>query len=164
LLYWPVRALSDAGWDVWGIDWHSDIDEPVRRDMQGFVEAALARAEATLPTSPELVLAKSFGTYALPYFAHKEVRAAWLTPILTDPAVADALADVSSGSHLAVGGTADPSWRPELVGETRARLVSVEGADHGFEVVAAEWHKAARAQLDLIDLVVAHLLDREPRR
>ncbi|MBF4635330.1 hypothetical protein ITJ38_13025 [Agreia pratensis] len=158
LLYWPIRALEAAGWDVWGIDWHSDIDDSVRHDMRGFVESAVARAEELLPQSPKLVLAKSLGTLALPAFVDREIRAAWLTPILTDPTVARALADVSRGAHLGVGGSADPVWRPELIGGTNARLVTVEGAGHGLEVPSPAWRSAANSQLDLIAQVVAHLL------
>lgn len=31
LLYWPILALSQAGWQVWSVNWHADIDEVVRR-------------------------------------------------------------------------------------------------------------------------------------
>ncbi|WP_350353360.1 hypothetical protein ABS642_10840 [Microbacterium sp. A8/3-1] len=159
LLYWPLRALTQAGWDVWGIDWHSDIDETTFRDVQGFVEEALARADEVLPKAPQVVLAKSFGTFGLPYFAHRDVRAAWLTPILTDPVVADALANVSAGAHLGVGGTADPAWRPDLVGNTGARLVTVKDADHGLEETTAPWREASARQLGIIGKVVGHLLE-----
>ncbi len=160
LLYWPVLALVDAGWDVWSIDWHTEIDEAVRKNIQGFVESALAHAEATMPAPPELVIAKSLGTFALPHFAKQQVRAAWLTPILTDPTVAKALAGVSAGQHLAVGGTADPSWRPDLVGDTYAQLVTVETANHNLEVASKGWRESANVQLNIIDKVVTHLVDR----
>jgi hypothetical protein len=159
LLYWTSYALTNAGWDVWGIDWHADIDEAVRRDMQGFVESALAQAESVLPGTAELVIAKSFGTFGLPYLVDREVRAAWLTPILTDPIVAEALASVSGGEHLGIGGTADPSWRPDLVGSTRARLVTVPDADHSLEVASTDWRVTATGQLRIIDQLVAHLIE-----
>ena len=66
LLYWPILALTEAGWDVWSVDWHADVDDAARQDMQGFVESALATAEDALPAPPGLVLAKSLGTFALP--------------------------------------------------------------------------------------------------
>jgi hypothetical protein len=159
LLYWTTRALADAGWDVWGIDWHSDIDESARRDLFGFVHAALVRAERVLPKPPELVVAKSLGTYGLPYFTDRDVRAAWLTPILTDSNVAGALAAVTRGAHLAIGGSGDPAWRPELVAASQARLVTVDDAGHSLEAASAEWREASQRQLDIIDQVVAHLLD-----
>jgi hypothetical protein len=159
LLYWSTRALADAGWDVWGIDWHSDIDGTVRQDMQGFVESALAQAEGVLPNPPELVVAKSFGTFALPFFEDRDVRAAWLTPILTDSVVSEALAGVTRGAHLGIGGTADPAWRPDLVGETRAQLVTVAGANHSLEVPSANWWQASEGTSKIVDQVVAHLLD-----
>jgi hypothetical protein len=158
LLYWTVRALGAAGWDIWGIDWHSDIDESVRQDMRGFVESAVTRAEELMPEPPKLVVAKSLGTFALPYFADHEIRAAWLTPILTDPAVAHALAGISRGAHLGVGGSADPAWRPDLVGATKARLTTIDGAGHGLDVPSDEWRSAANSQLGVIEQVVDHLL------
>jgi hypothetical protein len=158
LLYWPILALTEAGWDVWSVDWHADVDEAARQDMQGFVESALATAEEALPAPPELVLAKSLGTFALPHFAQQDVRAVWLTPILTDPVVADALARVSPGRHLAIGGTADPSWRPDLVGTTRARLVDVEAANHSLELTSKPWRESAETHLTVIGQVVTHLL------
>ncbi len=158
VLYWTSHALAAAGWDVWGIDWHADIDEAVRRDMTGFVESALAQAEDVLPDRVELVIAKSFGTFGLPYFVDRDVRAAWLTPILTDQIVAEAMARVSSEAHLGIGGSADPSWRPDLVGSTRARLITVPDADHGLEVASEDWRVTAKGQLDIIDQVVAHLV------
>lgn len=158
LLYWPILALAESGWDVWTVDWHSDFDEAARQDMQGFVESALASAEKALPAPPEIVLAKSLGTFALPHFAQRDVRAAWLTPILTDPVVADALARANPGRHLAVGGTADPSWRPDLVGTTSAHLVDVETANHSLELKSKPWRESAETQLTIIDQVITHLL------
>ena len=158
LLYWPMLALADAGWDVWSVDWHADFDEAARQDMQGFVESALAIAEQALPAPPEAVVAKSLGTFALPHFAKTDVRAVWLTPILTDPAVADALARVAPGRHLAVGGAADPSWRPELITTASARLVTVGAANHSLELTSKSWRDSADTQLTIIDQAVTHLL------
>jgi hypothetical protein len=157
LLYWPIRALAQAGCDVWTIDWHADIDDAARRDMRGFVEAALARAEKALPAAPRAIIAKSLGTFALPYFAGQDVNAVWLTPILTDPEVAAALA-LASGRHLAIGGSADPAWRPDLVGSTSAQLVTVDDADHGLERDAAHWRESAETQLSILDRVITHLV------
>ncbi|WP_133160261.1 hypothetical protein [Cryobacterium zongtaii] len=158
LLYWPILALVEAGWDVWSVDWHADVDDAARQNMQGFVESALATAEGALPAPPKLVVAKSLGAYALPHFAQQDVRAVWLTPILTDPVVADALARVNPGRHLAIGGTADPSWRPDLIGTTSARLVEVEAANHSLVLKSKPWRDSAESQLAIIDQIVTHLL------
>lgn len=157
LLNWPVLALKRAGWDVWTINWHADINESVQRDIPGFVNAALAQAATELPDAPKLVIGKSLGTYALPYFVDRNVRAAWLTPILTVPEIADALRSASE-QHLAVGGTSDPSWRPETVENTRARIISVPSANHSLERPDAGWRDSAVNQLDVSDQVIAHLL------
>ncbi|TFC41988.1 MULTISPECIES: hypothetical protein [Cryobacterium] len=107
---------------------------------------------------PELVVAKLLGAYALPHFAQQDVRAVWLTPILTDPVVANALARVNPGRHLAIGGTADPSWRPDLIGTTSARLIEVEAANHSLVLKSKPWRDSAESQLAIIDQIVTHLL------
>ncbi|PYY36895.1 hypothetical protein DEJ16_01740 [Curtobacterium sp. MCJR17_055] len=75
----------------------------------------------------------------------------WLTPVLTDDTVRDALATVNDG-HVAVGGSADPMWRPDRVTHTRARLVTVDGADHALEV-PGDWRRSQRLQVEVLSVV-----------
>jgi hypothetical protein len=152
---YTVQAMTERGCDVWTIDWHADIDETVRLDMRAFVEASVRRAEAIMPSPPAFVVAKSFGTYAMPYYLGSPVWAVWMTPILSDPVLAGTLARASEG-HLAIGGSADPSWRPDLTEGTGARLVTVEGADHVL-LRPDGWRESASTQLELIDTAVSHL-------
>lgn len=121
----------------------ADITDSVRRNIAGFVSAALAQADRSLPAAPKAVIGKSFGSFALPHFIDRDVRAVWLTPILTDPGIVDA-ARSASGRHLVVGGTADPSWRPDTIRRPRSRDARV-------------WRESALAQLDLLTEVVSHL-------
>lgn len=157
LLHWARHALDSAGYDVWTITWHGDIDDAARADLLHFVTSQLAAAEALLPSSPAVVVGKSLGCFALPSVVERDdVRAAWLTPILTDATVADALRRASE-KHLAIGGTADPSWRPEKVTGTRAELFSVDGADHALEVPSEGWRVSVQGQTDALAALTRHL-------
>ncbi|NOJ61136.1 hypothetical protein [Arthrobacter sp. 260] len=157
LLYWPILALIESGWDVWCIDWHSGIETVDRQDIAGFMKSALARAEELMPAQPELVIAKSLGTYALPHFATRQVKAAWLTPILSDPAIADAFSGMHPGQHLVIGGTADPSWHPDLMGSTDARVISIDSANHRLETASMGWRTSADTGLNVIETIIDHL-------
>lgn len=65
LLYWPVLALTQAGWDVWSIDWHADVQGPPPKDTGQFVEDAVSQALHEMPDAPTAGVGKSLGTYAL---------------------------------------------------------------------------------------------------
>ncbi|OUE20644.1 hypothetical protein BFL34_01462 [Clavibacter michiganensis] len=158
LLHWPVRALTEAGWDVWLLDWHADVDEAARRDPAGFVTAAVEGALAELPADPAAVVAKSLGTHALPLFTGRAVRGVWLAPLLGDPAIASAAAGASR-RHLLVGGSADPAWITGFSGEGGARVREMPGGDHGLIDASRGWRASAAAQLEILDEVVAHLTD-----
>jgi hypothetical protein len=155
LLHWSTLALTQAGWSVWGVDWHDDVDGDALGEPHRFVEDAVEIALAVMDRPPRLVLAKSLGTFALPHFARLPVHGAWLTPILTDDDVASALRGASS-AHLAIGGTADPAWRPDRVEGTRAELVTLHSADHGLELEDAGWRESLDAQTSVVERVVAH--------
>lgn len=156
LLYWPILSLANAGWQVWSINWHADINESVRADLPRFVEDALARADEAMSSAPGVVIGKSLGTYALPYFVDRDVRAAWLTPILTVPTIADA-ARAASNQHLLVGGTADPSWDTDAIRGTQARIVSMAAGNHGLEKQDAGWRESAANQLEVLQEVITHI-------
>lgn len=159
LLYWPVLALTQAGWDVWSVDWHADVKGPAPRDIAQFVEDAVAQALAEIPDAPAAVIGKSLGTYALPYFVDWKVRAAWLTPILTDPRIAQAACGASD-RHLFVGGTADPTWRPEGVLNPHSETITVESGNHSLEMTETGWRSSAFDQIEVLRRLVDHVTAR----
>lgn len=156
LLYWPVLALTQAGWDVWSVNWHNDVKGPAPRDIAEFVEDAVVQALAELPDAPAAVIGKSLGTYALPYFVECNVRAAWLTPILTDSRIAQA-ARSASERHLFVGGAADPTWRPEEI--LNAHTETIESGNHSLETTETGWRNSALEQLDMLRRLVDHVIE-----
>jgi hypothetical protein len=162
LLYWPTLALTEAGWDVWSVDWHAEISESTLDDPAHFVEQALFQALPELPSAPTVVIGKSLGTFALPYFVDRDVRAAWLTPILTDPRVGEA-AHRATADHLFVGGTADSSWIPRGTLGSYSTIVEMPAANHSLEGTETGWQSSAAAQIDVLDRVVSHLVLAAPR-
>jgi hypothetical protein len=59
-------------------------------------------------------------------------------------------------SHLAIGGSADPVWQPELVTGTAAELVTISDADHSLELVEADRRASMLLQIEIIGRVAAH--------
>lgn len=77
--------------------------------------------------------------------------AVWLTPVLSDQTVAEALSAYPA-PQLVVGGSADPLWPAgplRLTGE----VMYVEGADHAMHVGAVRSSNAVH--MDVVDRVRA---------
>lgn len=155
LLYWCAEMLVDLGWHVQAVTW-TVTDDDVRERAQELVERAVEQAFAEAPAHERrLVVGKSLGTFALPWAVRHGVPGAWLTPVLTEAAVADALA-AADESHLAVGGDRDPAWLPASVRSTRARLRTVPGGNHALTVETG-WRHSVDAQTAAIHEVAEHV-------
>jgi hypothetical protein len=71
-----------------------------------------------------LIIGKSLATYAARVAAQRELRAVWLTPLLADAQVVDALR-----------GCARPSaWDSDAAHALSRHVLEVDGADHGMFV------------------------------
>lgn len=147
LLWWTRAIAAEHGCDVVAPTWTVDADG--HRDPVAFVERAVEQALAG--RVPDLVVAKSFGCSALPWAVRQGIDGVWLTPVLTEPVVAAALAAAATGS-VAVGGSADPLWQPSAVPTSAAELRTVVGADHALEV-RGDWRGSQRLQSDVLDLI-----------
>jgi hypothetical protein len=147
LLWWTDTIARQAGCAVVAPRW--TVDAAAEADPVRFVERALTTALDG--RRPDLVVAKSFGCAALPWAVTEGVPGVWLTPVLTDDAIRTALA-AAGDAHVALGGSADPVWRPELVRGTRARLRSVDQADHRLEV-PGDWRASQHLQADVLAVV-----------
>lgn len=80
-----------------------------------------------------LLIGKSLGTNAAAIAAERSLSAVWITPLLTLPWVVDALSRATA-PFLLVGGTADALWDGDAARRLSARVLEVEGADHGMYV------------------------------
>lgn len=126
LLFWTAGGLAEDGWFVQAVRWQRPSMEPA------FVEQALQTAQCEGPSADlTLVLAKSLGTLAAPAAAEQRLPAIWLTPLLKDESVAQALSAYPV-PQLVVGGSADPVW-PQDASTPSGEVMYVDGADHGME-------------------------------
>jgi hypothetical protein len=153
LLSWPARMLAERGWQLREVTW--TIDDAAQQDPARFVGHAVADAfGASTAAGRRLVVAKSFGTFALPWARAEGVPGVWLTPVTTAPEVQDALR-AATPDDLAIGGDVDPLWLPERLAGTRARTVTVPGADHAL-AVAGGWRATLGVQSAVFDEIDAH--------
>jgi hypothetical protein len=77
---------------------------------------------------------KSLGTRAASYAAERSLQAVWLTPLLVDPVVAEAIA-ANPARQLLVGGAADELWDSGVAHDLASRgceVLELPGADHGL--------------------------------
>lgn len=148
VLHWSATALHERGWWVHAAVWDAgelDTEEPPVR----VVEQALTDLAAAAPSAPvTVVVAKSIGSLAADAAAHAGLPAVWLTPLLTHPDVARALADYPAAS-LTIGGTDDPSWDAEapVSGDRR----QIDAADHSLET--GHWRSSMQAHREVVALI-----------
>lgn len=154
LLYWCAELLAQEGWHVQGVEW--TVDAQALSDPHSFVERAVAEAfKDAPPSSRQLVVAKSFGCFALPWARRNDIPGIWLTPVLTDEDVRKALIEASP-ADIAVGGTADPVWLPEEIMATAANVISVPNANHSL-IIPGDWRASHDAQRSVFVSIATHL-------
>ena len=151
LLWWARSIAEGHGAEVVAPSW--TVDAVAAADPVGFVEAEVYSVLGS--RLPDLVVAKSFGCAALPWAVRHGIDGVWMTPVSTRPEIAGALRDLGPGS-VAVGGSADPLWRPDGVAASRARLHTVEDADHALEVTG-DWRRSQRLQAEVLDILGARI-------
>ena len=117
------RALLQHGFVVREIWWDSTTrgDE----DPEPWVRRHVAAAHAEEDADHVIIVGKSLGTLAASYAAERGLDAIWLTPLLVEAPVAEAIA-ANAGRQLLVGGVADQLW---------VRSVARELADNGCDVL-----------------------------
>ena len=81
-----------------------------------------------------LLVGKSLGTRAASYAAERGLDAIWLTPLLVEPVVVEAIG-ANAGRQLLVGGLEDELWVPSIARELReggCEVLEVRDADHSM--------------------------------
>jgi hypothetical protein len=96
---------------------------------------------------PALFVGKSMASYAADLV---DGPAVWLTPLLGEPDVREAI----HGPALLVGGTADPSWDGLAARALGVEVLELEGVHHGL-TVEGDAHASLDAMRRLVDAVAA---------
>jgi hypothetical protein len=127
LLWFAREAAQARGWAVVEVDERAPDGEDPFEWMLGQAERALAATSAELT----VVIGKSLGSVAA---TKVDGPAVWLTPLLTRPDIAAALAAASSPTLL-VGSPHDPSWgQGELPDNPVLEVLELPGLDHSLQV------------------------------
>jgi predicted alpha/beta-hydrolase family hydrolase len=150
LLFYVAGVLAAQGWFVQCIRWEVDADarvDPVRFAA----DAAELAADAAPPGPTTLVVGKSFGTRAAPWVTGLGLPAIWLTPLLHEPAVADAIR-AATAPTLLVGGTADDLWDSEVALASGQQVHEIALADHGLQI-GRDWRQTLVALADVLTVV-----------
>ncbi len=151
LLYWTSVILGQKGWDVYAAEWAlgDAADDPA-----DFVAREWGEIISALPCAPDLVVAKSLGTFAASHAVAAGIPGVWLTPLVGHDVVATALR-AASATHLIVAGTTDATWWPDRISETAAAVMEIAGADHGLQS-DGDWEESYAVQRRVFARIAAH--------
>ncbi|NNM44702.1 hypothetical protein [Knoellia koreensis] len=144
VLHYPATVLASLGWHVQAVAWQAD-DLDVD-DAPAFAAGAAELCLEAAPSDRVLVVGKSLGTFAAPWARARGIPGIWLTPILTQPTVRDALAP-GGPPGLLVGGTADEgAWDSSAARATGLTVLELAGLDHSLED-STDWRRGVEAML-----------------
>lgn len=156
LLGFAAHALTQHGWAVDQLWWdppaHGDDDDADYAWVRDRLDEA-APADGRV-----LVVGKSLGTLAAPLAAERAYDAIWLTPLLVEPRIVEAVA-ANPGRQLLVGGTGDPSWDSGAARELAAAgcaVLEIPDADHGL-LVPGDIVRGAQIQVEIVRAIDSFL-------
>ncbi|MCT9871920.1 hypothetical protein [Paenarthrobacter aurescens] len=143
VLFWVGELLAAMGWHVQAVRWTPD-DEP-GSDPHAFAARAAEHAFAAAPSAHQrLVVAKSFGTLAIPWAEETQTAGIWLTPLLTDMTVRETIGHTDK-ADLFIGGSEDKLWDGGRKSESAGTFVEVPGADHSLQI-PDDWRASQELQ------------------
>lgn len=130
-LLWFAREVAVArGFGVLEV-----LDEPPSgEDPFAWIRDRAQRALDHASSERDVVIGKSLASEVTDLVAARELPAIWLTPLLNRPNVVAGLARATQPALL-VGGTADPTWRPQALPEhAPLDLAELDGLDHSLQL------------------------------
>jgi len=130
-LLWFVREVAvSRGYGVLEV-----LDEPpVGADPFAWVRDRAQRALEHRPTELDVLVGKSLSSDLAGLAADRGLPAIFLTPLLDRPEIVAALGRTPRPTLL-VGGTADPTWRPELLPDNvMLDRLELDGLDHSLQL------------------------------
>lgn len=96
-------------------------------------------------------MAKSFGSFSIPWAEKAHVPEIWLTPILTDALIRKTLRETLK-ADLLIGGSEDRLWATDGLLETPGTYVQIEDADHSLQI-AQDWRASLAAHAQAFTLI-----------
>ena len=130
MLFFAAQVALMRGWDVRQVWWEvpqfsRDAEEVawVGSQLDAAVDSYAGRV---------MVVAKSLGTLAAPVAAARGYDAAWLTPLLTEPVLAEPLLSYP-GAQFVVIGSSDPYFSQDVLDALPGERLVVAG-DHILRV------------------------------
>lgn len=129
VLWFAREAVLAQGWSALEV-----LGEPGEHpDPFAWERDCAERALAQTSGGRTLVIGKSLASLLAGEVSDRGLPAAWLTPLLTEAAVTDALASTGE-PMLLVGGTADRLWRREAIPDNPAlEILELPGLDHALQ-------------------------------
>lgn len=152
LLFFATHVALMRGWDVRQVWW-----EPPQRNSRDITEETAwvsdqLDAAGDGYDGPVVLVAKSLGTLAASRAAQLGYGAAWLTPLLSEPAIAEVLLNYPA-RQFSVIGSEDPYYVPAVFDALPGRRLLVAG-DHvlrvpGNPVAMVESHRQFTQSFDV---------------
>ena len=129
-LWFAREALGARGWRTLEV-----LGEPgEHEDPLAWERWCAERVIEAAGPARVVVIGKSLASLLAGEVSDRALEAVWLTPLLNEPAVIDGLARARRPTLL-VGGSADPTWRPEAVpGKDTIDVLELSGCDHTLEI------------------------------
>jgi len=129
-LWFAREAAMAQGWSALEV-----LGEPgEHEDPLAWERWCAERAIEAASPAQVLLIGKSLASLLAGEISDRDLPAVWLTPLLNEPSVIAGLARARRPALL-IGGTADPTWRPDaLPREREISLIELPGADHALEV------------------------------
>lgn len=167
LFYYLENLCLDLGLDVLRVE-TSYSQNPAFREatkpeqaewVAADARAAWQRGLAHASYASTIVIGKSLGTLGLaalmtqPVNAPEHMQSIWLTPLLAEPSVRQALQHCGNTAQVVIG-DADPHYDAAVIAELEAsgtHVVVAQSAEHGLDI---EGDAVASAQL-LVQLITA---------
>ncbi len=134
-LLFPTFAAIRRGAEPTAVEW-GDVEAVDGLDsskVPAWVAAQIETVFADLDPESTVVIGKSLGTHAAAAAARSALPAIWVTPLLSNTSVLDALRR-STAPFLLVGGTADPVWDGAAARALTPHVLELPDADHGLFV------------------------------
>jgi hypothetical protein len=154
LLHYLRKAAADLGWDVLSV-WYS-FQVAAVPDDQITLDGLAAEVDAAIREALKrgyrrvCIAGKSLGTPLATLYTRQAERLILLTPLGT------AAADTGALPALAVIGTADPQYQPDVIDTSsdNVRWLVLDGLDHSLEA-PGDWARS----LDALHTVIAACTD-----